>query len=143
TMRNDMTHHGNGHPRGSRVIEGLRLGLKKSLRKSLIMSATALTALALSLTLSTSLSAAEHATITLYHHISETTPDSTSVPPQRFREQMEYLRDDGYHVMGLPQLLEAMRQRQSVPDKTVAITFDDGYISIYDTAFPKIGRAHV
>lgn len=83
-------------------------------------------------------SAAEHATIVLYHHISESTPPSTSVPPQRFREHMDHLRDNGFHVMGLPELLDALRNRQQVPDKTVAITFDDGYISIYDTAFPML-----
>ena len=125
-MRNDMTQHGNRHSRSSRLTGALKTGLMLGL-----------TAVA-SLMLAPSLSAAEHATITLYHHISETTPASTSVPPQRFREQLEYLRDDGYHVMGLPQLLETMRQRQSVPDKTVAITFDDGYISIFDTAFPML-----
>ncbi len=83
-------------------------------------------------------SAAEHATIVLYHHISESTPPSTSVPPQRFREHMDHLRDNGFHVMGLPELLDALRNRQQIPDKTVAITFDDGYISIYDTAFPML-----
>jgi biofilm PGA synthesis lipoprotein PgaB len=81
---------------------------------------------------------AEHATIVLYHHISETTPPSTSVPPARFREHLDHLRDNGFHVMALPELLTALQTRQQVPDKTVAITFDDGYISIYDTAFPML-----
>jgi peptidoglycan/xylan/chitin deacetylase (PgdA/CDA1 family) len=82
--------------------------------------------------------AAEHATIVLYHHISESTPPSTSVPPARFREHMNHLRDNGFNVMALPELLSALQSRQPVPDKTVAITFDDGYISIYDTAFPML-----
>lgn len=83
-------------------------------------------------------SAAEHATIVLYHHISTSTPESTSVPPDKFREQMEYLRSDGYNVMALPELLTALQNRQQLPDKTVAITFDDGYSSIFDTAFPLL-----
>lgn len=85
-----------------------------------------------------SLQAAEHATIVLYHHISESTPPSTSVPPARFREHMDHLRANGFHVMPLPELLAALQAREQVPDKTVAITFDDGYISIYDTAFPML-----
>ncbi len=101
------------------------------------MRLTPLTLSALMLLAGTA-SAAEHATIVLYHHISESTPPSTSVPPQRFREHMDHLRDNGFHVMGLPELLDALRNRQQVPDKTVAITFDDGYISIYDTAFPML-----
>ncbi|MES3006335.1 MAG: polysaccharide deacetylase family protein [Pseudomonadota bacterium] len=87
---------------------------------------------------SLSAQAAEHATITLYHHISESTPASTSVPPAKFREQLEHLRQGGFHIMALPELLTALRERREIPDKTVAITFDDGYISIYDTAFPML-----
>lgn len=84
------------------------------------------------------LHAAEHATITLYHHISETTPASTSVAPAKFREQLEHLRTDGFNVIPLPDLLDALHERRELPDKTLAITFDDGYISIYDTAFPML-----
>ncbi|MCB1648175.1 MAG: polysaccharide deacetylase family protein [Pseudomonadales bacterium] len=82
------------------------------------------------------LQAAEHATVVLYHHVAEDTPASTSIAPAVFRQHMDLLRDEGFHVMALPELLDALRQRREVPDKTVAITFDDGYISIYDTAFP-------
>ncbi len=80
--------------------------------------------------------AGEHATITLYHHVSESTPASTSISPSDFRTHLEHLRDDGFTVMPLPELLTALQARQQIPDKTMAITFDDGYISIFDTAFP-------
>jgi biofilm PGA synthesis lipoprotein PgaB len=80
--------------------------------------------------------AAEHATITLYHHVSESTPASTSVSPAMFKQHLDHLRDDGFNVMPLPELLEALHERRQIPDKSTAITFDDGYISIYDTAFP-------
>lgn len=82
--------------------------------------------------------AAEHATVTLYHHISDTTPASTSTSPAKFSEQMALLRDEGYSVVGLPALLDALHTRQALPDKAVVITFDDGYLSIYDTAFPML-----
>ncbi len=88
--------------------------------------------------LTLSVQAAEHATITLYHHISETTPASTSVPPAKFREQLEHLRQGGFHVIALPELVQALKERRELPDKTIAITFDDRYISIYDTAFPML-----
>ena len=86
--------------------------------------------------LSTSALAAEHATITLYHHVSESTPASTSISETKFREHLDHLRDDGFTVMPLPELLAALKEKRQIPDKTMAITFDDGYISIFDTAFP-------
>lgn len=80
--------------------------------------------------------AAEHATIILYHHVSTSTPPSTSVAPEVFREHLDHLRDDGFNVMPLPEMLSALQERREIPDKSVAITFDDGYISIFDTGFP-------
>lgn len=80
--------------------------------------------------------AAEHATITLYHHVSESTPASTSISPVNFRAHLDHLRDDGFTVLPLPALLSALQERRQIPDKSMAITFDDGYISIFDTAFP-------
>ncbi len=84
------------------------------------------------------LAAAEHAVITIYHHISDQTPPSTSTSPQRFAEHMHYLRDNGFSVLPLDQVVEALRQRQALPDRTVVITFDDGYISIFEQAFPLL-----
>lgn len=87
-------------------------------------------------TLSAPSRAAEHATIILYHHVSESTPESTSVAPAIFRQHLDHLRDEGFNVMPLPELLDALNERRQIPDKSIAITFDDGYISIFDTAFP-------
>ena len=35
-------------------------------------------------------------------------------------------------------MIESLRFGQSLPDKAVVITFDDGYSSIFDTAFPML-----
>ncbi|MEX0618489.1 MAG: polysaccharide deacetylase family protein [Pseudohongiellaceae bacterium] len=71
-----------------------------------------------------------------YHHISEDTPASTSTTPADFRRHLEYLRDNDFTVIGLDTMITSLRNHQQLPDKAVAITFDDGYLSIYDTAFP-------
>ncbi|ABK50218.1 polysaccharide deacetylase [Shewanella sp. ANA-3] len=78
-----------------------------------------------------------HAVVILqYHHVSETTPAATSVTPAQFREQMQFLADDGFKVIPLSQVVEAIKNKQDLPAKTVAITFDDGYRSIATTAHP-------
>lgn len=84
------------------------------------------------------LDAAEHGVITQYHHVALDTPPSTSISPADFQRHLEYLRDNGFHVMPLDAMLEALRAKEPIPDKSVAITFDDGYLSIYDTAFPML-----
>jgi peptidoglycan/xylan/chitin deacetylase (PgdA/CDA1 family) len=80
----------------------------------------------------------DHGVILLYHHVDSSTPPSTSISPEDFRGHLEYLRDNDFSVIGLDTMVERLRNHQAIPDKSVAITFDDGYSSIYDTAFPML-----
>lgn len=82
--------------------------------------------------------AEEHGVILVYHHVATDTPPSTTISPTDFRAHLDYLRDNDFSVVSLPELLDDLQNRRPVPDKAVAITFDDGYISIYDTAFPML-----
>lgn len=79
---------------------------------------------------------AQAAVILQYHHVSATTPASTSVTPEQFREQMQYLHDHQFNVLPLSDIVNAIKSQQTLPAKTVAITFDDGYRSIATTAHP-------
>jgi biofilm PGA synthesis lipoprotein PgaB len=92
----------------------------------------------LSLATPHSVSAASSGVITLYHHVATDTPPSTSISPSDFRGHLQYLRDNGFSVVPLDRMVEDLRVGRELPDKAVAITFDDGYISIYDTAFPML-----
>lgn len=71
-----------------------------------------------------------------YHHISEHTPKATSISPELFRLHMRHLNEAGYTVLPLPKITEALTTGRALPDKTIAITFDDGYESVYTEAFP-------
>ena len=77
----------------------------------------------------------DNAVILLYHHVSTTTPKVTSVSPDTFRQHMQYLADN-HQVLPLKRVIEALKNNQPLPDKTVVITFDDGYDNIYDNAHP-------
>ena len=79
--------------------------------------------------------AADNAVILLYHHVSSSTPKLTSVSPDTFRQHMQYLADN-HTVLPLKQVIESLQNKQSLPEKTVVITFDDGYDNIFDNAHP-------
>lgn len=81
---------------------------------------------------------AQHAAITIYHHVADDTPRSTSLTAEELRIQMEYLRDNEFEVWPLDRLITALQQRQAMPERVVALTFDDAYSSIYETAFPML-----
>ena len=53
-----------------------------------------------------------------------------------FEEQMRYLKREGYHVITLKQFLDFAALRQQLPRKTVVLTFDDGWKSFKEYAYP-------
>jgi peptidoglycan/xylan/chitin deacetylase (PgdA/CDA1 family) len=73
-----------------------------------------------------------------YHHVSEDTPAATSISPQRFTQHMTWLAENGYKVISMEDLLVSLKKEEGLPDKTVVITFDDGYTSIYSAAWPVL-----
>jgi peptidoglycan/xylan/chitin deacetylase (PgdA/CDA1 family) len=52
---------------------------------------------------------------------------------------MQYLADH-HKVLPLKQVIEALQNKQPLPDKAVVITFDDGYDNIYDNAHPILNE---
>lgn len=92
------------------------------------------------LLLSFSLSA-QAAVVLQYHHIDTNTPFSTSTDPALFKQHIEYLVNNGFNVVSLPALIEGLNNQEVNHDKSVAITFDDGFISIYTHAYPTL-KAH-
>lgn len=99
---------------------------------------TLLCGLLISLSLIPPCLGADSGVITLYHHVATDTPPSTSISPEDFRGHLEYLKHNGFSVIALDTLINGITTGTPLPDKAVAITFDDGYSSIYDTAFPML-----
>ena len=101
-----------------------------TLRHLLVLASVA------ALSLSTPLYAAQHVNVLLYHHVNADTPRSTSLSPGEFAAHMAYLHDQGYHVIDLGEAIDLIQAEQELPEKSVAITFDDAWRSIYDNALP-------
>lgn len=72
--------------------------------------------------------------ILMYHEIGDG-PNNLYVRESEFREQMRYLRDNNYKVVTMAEGIRMMQNRQSM-NKTVIITFDDGYESFLTKAWP-------
>ncbi|WP_137939540.1 polysaccharide deacetylase family protein [Chitinivorax sp. B] len=61
-----------------------------------------------------------------------------TVSRSAFASQMAYLADNGFKVMPLSALIPFLRGHASLPPKTVILTMDDGYRSVYDIAYPVL-----
>lgn len=80
----------------------------------------------------------DHATILVYHHVADDTPASTSVTPQQFSEHLDYLVANDYRVLPVVEILEHLAERKPLPENSIAISFDDAYLSVYKIARPML-----
>lgn len=76
--------------------------------------------------------------ILMYHSISDTNPNNNLlIPPKGFEEQMQWLKNNDFTSMTLGEALESM-ETGKVPKRPVVITFDDGYVDNYISAYPVL-----
>lgn len=79
---------------------------------------------------------AGNTTVFIYHRFADSKYPTTNVSLEKFQEQLTYLRDNEYRVISLDDMVAALAKGESLPDKSVVITIDDGYLSVYEKAWP-------
>jgi len=80
--------------------------------------------------------------VLMYHHIHPTQKGSAIIPPKLFTEQIDYLQKKGFHFITLKEFRDFLGGA-SVPPKAVLVTFDDGYESFYQYAYPELKKRSV
>lgn len=75
--------------------------------------------------------------VLVYHRFGPTATDQMTTPTAIFEGQLQYLRDHGYSVIPLRQLVDYLhRKAPAPPPRAVVITADDGHRSVYTVLFP-------
>lgn len=75
--------------------------------------------------------------ILMYHGV-DALASVVTLPPNRFRWQMEWLYRHGYKGISLGEIVRCMSTGETFPERAVVLTFDDGYQSVYAEAFPVL-----
>lgn len=78
--------------------------------------------------------------ILCYHRFGSDGDSPLCVPTDVFERQLNYLKTNGYRVIGPEEMLEYLAYRRQLPKKSVMITIDDGYRSAYNVAFPLLKK---
>lgn len=79
--------------------------------------------------------------VLMYHSIErEVLPNGQlnelRVPKEIFREQMKYLKDNGFTTLTIAEAYKFLAKNEGVPEKSIVITLDDGYVDNYTNAYP-------
>lgn len=77
----------------------------------------------------------------MYHRFGENTLPSTNIRLAEFEAHLSVLKSGPYHVLPLAGIVAALAAGRPLPDRAVAITIDDAYLSVYREAFPRLRAA--
>lgn len=78
--------------------------------------------------------------ILMYHHLDEDVTNNAVITPLKFEEHIRALKISGYSSITLQQLADYVEKGIDLPEKPVLITFDDGYSSNYELAYPILKK---
>ena len=82
--------------------------------------------------------AADHAVILMYHRFGEDRFPSTNIRLDQFDAHLEKLSSGNYSVWPLAKIVDHLQKDMPLPDRTVAITIDDAYLSVFTEAWPRL-----
>ncbi len=84
-------------------------------------------------------------TVIGYHEIidpAQALDPDYATSPDDFRQQMAWLHRNQYHFVSIDDILASRRGQKPLPNNAVLLTFDDGYRSVYDNAYPVLKTYH-
>lgn len=85
--------------------------------------------------------AADSAVVLMYHRFGEATHPSTNIRLDQFEAHLAELAKPKYTVLPIPEIIARLKDRKPLPDRTVAISIDDAFLSVYAEAWPRLKAA--
>ena len=81
------------------------------------------------------------AAVFMYHRFGESSYPSTNIRIEQFQAHLNEIRTGGYKVMPLLEIVAAFRREEPLPDRVIALTVDDAFLSVHDRAWPLLKKA--
>ncbi|MCL6473407.1 MAG: polysaccharide deacetylase family protein [Firmicutes bacterium] len=87
--------------------------------------------------------------VLMYHCVNDKTlfkndiERSLTIETRAFVEQLDWLKENGYHIVSLDDAYDAMTIGKKLPEKPVVLTFDDGNPDSYFNVYPILSRRNI
>jgi len=76
------------------------------------------------------------AAIFVYHRFGENKYPSTNTTISQFKKHINELTKNNYNVVPIEEIIDAFKNKNDLPEKTIGLTIDDAFLSIYKKAWP-------
>ncbi len=83
------------------------------------------------------------AVVIMYHRFGESDLPSTNIRLDQFEAHIAELTSGAYTVLPLSEIVAALAEHRPLPDRTIGITIDDAYASVYTEAWPRLRAANL
>ncbi len=77
-----------------------------------------------------------YASVIMYHRFGDSRYPSTNIKKEQFQKHISELLKPKYNVIDIDQALQAINNIKLIKDKSIVITVDDAYSSVYNYAWP-------
>lgn len=76
--------------------------------------------------------------VLMMHHMVDKPYDNFAISENKLREVIETLGQNGYRTVTVKEIVDFVHKGNSIPRRCAILTFDDGYLSNYEKAYPII-----
>lgn len=71
-----------------------------------------------------------------YHSVDPSEANEVIISPEKLKEELTFIKNSGYTTLTMSELNDYILNNTPIPEKSIVITFDDGYADNYTNAFP-------
>ena len=78
--------------------------------------------------------------VLLYYDIKDKPLNEADVTVEDFCAQLDWLKENGYETLSIEDFVSYAKKGENFPEKSILITFDNGYSGIFNYAFPEMTK---
>lgn len=76
----------------------------------------------------------------MYHNIDVVGDNDVTISQENFEKQIKFIKESGFNTVSIKELKDYVNKGINLPENPVLITFDDGYESNYEIAYPILKK---